>query len=300
MSFSQKVKSELSLMTDLSDCCMRAEAYGLLLFGKYYSQTRIGLLTENKNVAGVYSLFCKVCPDVKPRLSKTKAGNYSLSVTISRDIEKIMRYFGHSKQNISLRINRANFEDDCCYASFLRGVFLSCGTIADPMKNYHLEFVIPYAKLTNDFVTLLGDMGLAPKVIERGNAYVVYFKDSENIEDFLTLIGAQSSSLELMGVKMMKDVRNKINRQINFETANISRTVNAAMTQVTAIEKIESKKGIDWLPETLREIARLRLENPDMSLDEIRNALDGEISRSGVNHRLNRLIKIANELDGEV
>ncbi len=299
MSFSQKVKSELSLMTDLSDCCMKAEAYGLLLFGKYYSQTRIGLLTENKNVASAYSYFSKACPDVKPRLTKTKAGNYSLSVTLSRDIEKIMHYFGHSKQNITLRINRANFEEDCCYASFLRGAFLSCGTIADPMKNYHLEFVIPYMKLTNDFATLLGDMGLTPKIVERGNAYVVYFKDSENIEDFLTLIGAQSSSLELMGVKMMKDVRNKINRQINFETANISRTVNAALTQVTAIEKIEAKKGIDWLPEQLRAIARLRLENPDMSLDEIRIALGGEISRSGVNHRLNRLIKIANELDGE-
>lgn len=299
MSFSQKVKSELSLMTDLSDCCMKAEAYGMLLFGKYFSQTRIGLLTENKNVASAYSCFTKACADVKPRLTKTKAGNFSLSVTLSRDIEKIMHSFGHSKQNITLRINRANFEDDCCYASFLRGAFLSCGTIADPMKNYHLEFVIPYMKLTNDFATLLGDMGLTPKIIERGNAYVVYFKDSENIEDFLTLIGAQSSSLELMGVKMMKDVRNKINRQINFETANISRTVNAALNQVTAIEKIEKKKGIEWLPEQLRPIAKLRLENPDMSLDEIRIALGGEISRSGVNHRLNRLIKIANELDRE-
>lgn len=299
MSFSQKVKSELSLMTDLSDCCMKAQAYGMLLFGKYYSQTRIGLLTENKNVASAYSFFCKECPAVKPRLSKTKAGNYSLSVTIPRDIDKIMLYFGQSKQNITLRINRSNFEDDCCYASFLRGAFLSCGTIADPMKNYHLEFVIPYLKLTNDFATLLGDMGLTPKIVERGNSYVVYFKDSENIEDFLTLIGAQSSSLELMGVKMMKDVRNKINRQINFETANISRTVNAAMTQVAAIEKIQKIKGLEWLPEQLREIAKIRLENPDMSLDEIRNELDGEISRSGVNHRLNRLIKIADELDRE-
>ena len=203
MSFSQDVKSELALLTDLSDCCMKAQAYGMLLFGKYYSQTRIGLLTENKNVASAYSYFCRECTEVKPRLAKTKAGNYSLSVTIPRDIEKTMRYFGQSKQSVALRINRANFEDDCCYASFLRGVFLSCGTIADPMKNYHLEFVIPYLKLTNDFSTLLGDMGLAPKIVERGNSYVVYFKDSEKIEELITLIGAHSSSLELMGVKMI-------------------------------------------------------------------------------------------------
>ncbi len=296
MSFSQDVKSELALLTDLSDCCMRAEAYGMLLFGKYYSQNRIGLLTENKNVANAYSHFCKTCTEVKPRLTKTKAGNYSLSVTFPRDIDKIMKSFGQSKQNVTLRINRANFEDDCCYAAFLRGVFLSCGTIADPMKNYHLEFVIPFLKITNDFATLLGDMGLSPKIVERGNSYVVYFKDSENIEDFLTLIGAQSSSLELMGVKMMKDVRNKINRKINFETANISRTVNAAMAQITAIEKIEKVKGLSWLPVQLKEIAIIRKENPDMSLDEIRNELGGEISRSGVNHRLNKLIKIADEL----
>ncbi len=296
MSFSQDVKSELALMTDLSDCCMKAETYGMLLFGKYYTQSRIGFLTENKNVAAAYNLFCRNCPDVKPRQLKTKAGNYSISVTSQADISKIMKYFGQSRQNVTLRINRANFEDDCCYAAFLRGVFLSCGTIADPMKNYHLEFVIPFLKLTNDFATLLGDMGLSPKVTERGNSYIVYFKDSENIEDFLTLIGAQSSSLELMGVKMMKDVRNKINRKINFETANISRTVNAAMAQIEAIEKIENIKGLLWLPDQLREIAVIRKENPDMSLDEIKNELGGEISRSGVNHRLNRLIKIADEL----
>lgn len=297
MSFSQDVKSELALMTDLSDCCMKAQAYGMLLFGKYYSQTKIGLLTENKNVANAYSVLCKEACGVKPRLSKTQAGNYSLSVSIQSEILKIMRVFGQSRQNVTLRINRANFEDDCCYASFLRGVFLSCGTIADPMKNYHLEFVIPFLKLTNDFMTLLGDMGLSPKMVERGNAYVVYFKDSENIEDFLTLIGAASSSLELMGVKMMKDVRNKINRKINFETANISRTVNASMAQIAAIEKIEKVKGLSWLSDQLKEIAIIRKENPDMSLDEIRNKLGGEISRSGVNHRLNRLIKIADDLD---
>ncbi len=296
MSFSQDVKSELALVTDLSDCCMKAEAYGMLLFGKYYSQSRIGFLTENKNVASAYTLFCRSCPEVRPRTTKTKAGNYSISVTLQSDIAKVMRYFGQSRQDVALRINRSNFEDDCCYASFLRGVFLACGTIADPMKNYHLEFVIPFLKLTNDFTTLLADMGLSPKVIERGNAYVVYFKDSENIEDFLTLIGAQASSLELMGVKMMKDVRNKINRKINFETANISRTVNASMAQIEAIEKIEKTKGLSWLPEQLREIATLRKENPHMSLDEIKNELGGEISRSGVNHRLNRLIKIADEL----
>ena len=296
MSFSQDVKSELALVTDLSDCCMKAEAYGMLLFGKYYSQSRIGFLTENKNVASAYTLFCKRCPEVRPRTTKTKAGNYSISITLQSDIGKIMRYFGQSRQDVALRINRANFEDDCCYASFLRGVFLACGTIADPMKNYHLEFVIPFLKLTNDFTTLLADLGLSPKVVERGNAYVVYFKDSENIEDFLTLIGAQASSLELMGVKMMKDVRNKINRKINFETANISRTVNASMAQIEAIEKIEKTKGLSWLPEQLREIATIRKENPHMSLDEIRNELGGEISRSGVNHRLNRLIKIADEL----
>ncbi len=296
MSFSQEVKSELALMTDLSDCCLKAQAYGMLLFGKYYSQTRIGLLTENKNVANAYCSFCKDGPEVKPKTSKTKAGNYSIAISSANDISKIMKYFGQSKQNITLRINRANFEDDCCYAAFLRGAFLSCGTIADPMKNYHLEFVIPFLKLTNDFATLLGDMGLSPKIVERGNAYVVYFKDSENIEDFLTLIGAQSSSLELMGVKMMKDVRNKINRKVNFETANISRTVNAAMAQIAAIEKIDKTKGLSWLPDQLRDIAIIRLNNPDMSLDEIKNEMGGEISRSGVNHRLNRLIKIADEL----
>ena len=140
------------------------------------------------------------------------------------------------------------------------------------------------------------DVELNPKVLKRGNNFVLYFKDSEEIEDVLTIMGATESSLILMGSKMMKSVRNKINRQINFETANISRTINASMVQINAINKIKERKAFNSLPLQLQKIAEIRLNNPDMSLGDMQKELDEDISRSGVNHRLNKLIEIADKL----
>ena len=154
-------------------------------------------------------------------------------------------------------------------AALLRGAFLACGTLTDPEKDYHLEFVVPYRYISRDLAKLLHEWNLAPKQLERKGSHVVYCKDSERIEEILTLMGAQNAALELMGIKMYKDMRNNINRKINFETANISRTANAAAEQVYAIETILEHAGLESLPEELKEIALLRLENPEMSLREL-------------------------------
>ncbi|MEE0443496.1 MAG: DNA-binding protein WhiA, partial [Acutalibacteraceae bacterium] len=201
----------------------------------------------------------------------------------------------HAVNSISLRINRGVFEDDECYGSFLRGVFLSCGSIANPDKNYHLEFVIPFHNLSLDLLKILTDFGLKAKLILRKYSYVVYLKDSESIEDLLTLMGAVNSSLELMGIKIQKDVRNKINRQMNFESANMSRSIEAGLAQVEAIEIIEKKQGLDSLSDELKEVAILRRENPDMSLKQLGENLTVPISRSGVNHRLMKIMEIADK-----
>lgn len=296
ISFSKSVKNELAKITSVKTCCLRAQSYGLLLFGRSFSSSSVRVLTESEDVARSYSECSLNYTGIEPSVVCTKSGKYSVKFDSLGDRMLIINSFGHSEKDVVLRINRSNFEDDCCYGSFLRGAFLSCGTVTDPNKNYHLEFIIQYKKLCEDMMKLMEDVDLKPKLSCRKGSYVIYFKDSENVEDVLTIMGATDSSLELMGIKMVKSVRNRINRQINFETANISRTVTASLSQVNAIKKIRESAMFDSLPEQLKEVALLREENPDMSLDELRELMQGQISRSGVNHRLNKLIQIAESI----
>ena len=169
--------------------------------------------------------------------------------------------------------------------------------MGDPERDYRAEFVVPARRLCDDLETFLGESLAPPKRTVRRNDYLLYYKESEHIEDLLTYIGAPKSSLELMEVKIVKEVRNKVNRATNCETANIGKTVAAAMGQVRAIQRIEATCGLGALDEELRELARLRLENPELSLRELGAALSSPISRSGVNHRLRRILEFAEELE---
>ena len=181
-------------------------------------------------------------------------------------------------------------------AAFLSGAFLACGAVSDPEKGYRVEFATQHQPLADDLAALLAEVLAPPKRTVRRNDYLLYYKESENIEDLLTYLGAPKSSLELMEVKIVKELRNRVNRATNCETANISKTVNAALAQIEDIRLIEASGGVGALDEELRELARLRLQNPDMSLRELGQALTSPISRSGVNHRLRRISEYAAEL----
>lgn len=295
LTFAQKVKTELCSIEDTNDCCQKAELYGLLLFGRSFSESGISIQTEHSDVAQkIESLLLKLY-GVKPsqKLLDRSDGRKTdyLSVDNVDDLKKVFTAFGQDGKTVALRINRADIENECCSAAFLRGVFLVCGSIVDPEKDYHMEFVSSHLRLGQDLADFMTEIGLEPKTIVRKGNFVVYFKDSSQIEDTLTYMGAVQNSLELMNVKVYKDLRNKVNRVTNCETANIGKTVNAAGLQLEAIKKLQAAKGYESLPEELREIAEIRLENPDLSLREL--AAIAGISRSGVNHRLNRLVEIA-------
>lgn len=296
MSFAKDVKKELSQIKPEEQCCLCAQAYGLLLFGRSFSAASVKILCESEASAKSYIEMSMEYTGIEPTLSLTKSGKFSVKFDSPDDRILLLNSFGHTEKDVILGINRSNLENECCYSAFIRGAFLSCGTITDPNKNYHLEFVIPHEKLCNDFLSLMLDVELEPKKIKRGNNYILYFRDSESIEDVLTIMGATQSSLEIMGIKMIKSVRNKVNRQINFETANIARTVNASMTQINSINKLIEKKAFDNLPDELKKIAKIRIENPEMTLTQIQKKLGENISRSGVNHRLNKIIEIAEKL----
>ena len=303
MSFSFDTKTELCRIEPERDCCVKAECYGMLLFARSFSRSGIALVTENRAVAHrAAELTVRtsgVIADVSAALTRRRNSSYTLTVQTEHQRDEILRRFGYTGREISLRINRSNLENECCHAAFVRGAFLSCGTVTDPHKDYHLEFNVPFMNLAKDFMALLSEdetLNLQPALINRKGAFVVYVKGSEHIADLLAYLGAGSAAMELMQVRMLKEVRNNVNRKTNFETANIDKTVSASVRQMKAIRRIETSIGLKALPDELRETAELRYQNPEMSLRELGRMLSEPISRSGVNHRLSRILKIAENL----
>ncbi len=296
MSFSTDVKEELLSLTLVSECCRHAEGYGMLLFGRTFSASSVSFAAENRVVAAKYAEEIRQIIDTPPDVVDNEGKIAVVSVRTAAERRAILAAFGHSPGELTLRINRANLANDCCFAAFIRGVFLACGTVSSPEKNYHLEFIVPFLKLSGDLFAFLQELGFHPKHIMRKGSHVIYFKESEAIEDLLTLMGATNSTLRLINVKIGKDVRNHVNRRVNFETANIDRSVHAGSVQINAIRKIMRLRGLDALSDGLREVAELRLENPEASLLELEELLGGKLSRSGINHRLKRLVEIADQL----
>lgn len=296
MSFSSEAKEELARLIPGNFCCKTAEAYGLLECGHSFSASSISLQTENAVVSAAYRSFvetvCGLDPAALPE-SVRSSGIHIVSVPLAEDRERIIERFGHTVKDVSNRLNRANFECESCASAYLRGAFLSCGAVTDPNADYHMELSVPFHRLSLDLLALIGELGFNARLVRRKGNNIIYLKESGQIEDCLTLMGATKASLELMGVKMVKDIRNNANRIANCENANIDKTVSAAMKQVAAIREIERRQGLDSLPEELGELARLRLENPDLSLRELGEHLKQPLSRSGVNHRLNRLLEMA-------
>lgn len=296
MSFSSEIKNDLVKIENLASCCNHAQVYGLVLFA-HCSTLDIGITTENSEVFGLYKSYLD--DYFKIKYDEQTNGRKKLSVIVSgkNDRLRILQSFGYNEKDTVMRINYANFQNDCCTQSFLRGAFLSCGFISNPNTSYHLEFVVSHKKLSMDLLTLLENIGLQPKLIVRKGSYVVYFKNSEDIEDLLAYIGAQNASLYLMNIKIEKDVKNKVNRKLNFEISNIDKVLSASDEQIKAIEHIKSCGKWEILTDSLKEIAELRLANPEASLTELADMLDNNVSRSGIKHRLDRILTLSKEID---
>ncbi len=299
MSFSSELKGELAAIVPERDCCAAAQLYGMLEFGHAFSAADISLVTTHAEVAGVYGdLLERVCGVDKPIPYGTENSRKTLSVTLADDGQRrrVLERFGHTGRDVAVRLNRANLDCEECIAAYLRGAFLTGGTVADPSRGYHLEFTVPYYNLIRDTAVLLDEIGCASRqTVRRGNR-VLYIKESRQMEELLTYIGAQRSVLELMNIQILKDVRNQTNRRVNCENANMDKTALAAAAQEMAIQKIEQHGGLGQLPEDLRVLAQLRLDNPDMTLRELGLSLEPPLSRSGVNHRMERILAYARDL----
>ncbi|MBR5438380.1 MAG: DNA-binding protein WhiA, partial [Clostridia bacterium] len=226
MSFSAEIKDELIKIEDMPDCCIHSMAYGMFLFGRSFALSDISLMTDNESVAGKYLDLAQKSCEISAELNVSSAGKYTVFFDGDEIRRRVLGIFSCTGAERTHRIDRGNLTNDaalseetvnCCDAAFLRGVFLSCGTASDPNKSYHLEFVVPYKTLSLDLMKILNEYGIKAKHMVRRYVNVIYIKDSESIEDLLTMMGAHKAAMEIMNIKIYKDVRNLTNRRNNFE-----------------------------------------------------------------------------------
>ena len=296
MSFSSDTKIELC-KTPERPCCVLAEIYGMLLYCNTFTEREIRIITESQAFASrLLRLFKRalgIVFDTVPPPS-SKEGKQTFIINDQEKITKIFAVYGYdSAKVLAHHINRGVLEDECCRTAFIRGAFLAGGSVTDPEKRYHVELVTDHYSVSRETYSILLDMGFSPKDTSRSGNYIIYFKQSEAIEDFLTTIGAPVAAMDVMSAKVEKDMRNSVNRRVNCEAANVGKMAYAALDQVIAIERLEKTGKLNALPKKLIETARIRKENPEVSLSELASLFNPPLGKSCLNHRLRKLVELA-------
>lgn len=297
MSFSQNVKKEILAHEPDGDCCAAA-AYGFACFGKVFGAQGSVFYTEQPAVARyAQNVFARagVIGRIQPK-GGAESGAWEFSVQQPEEVRRMLALFGHTGDEPNLRINDRNLSSERCVSAFAAAAFLCSGTVTNPQREYNLEFISPRYYLIHDLEALLMGRGFAPKYIRRKGLNVLYFKASEQIEDMLTFMGASGAALEIMNLKVYRDLRNKANRITNCETANIDKTVSASGQTLAAIRCLKQHGAFETLPLQLREAAQLRETYPDLSLKELAQRAHPPISKSGLSHRMKKLEQAAQQL----
>ena len=297
MSFSSNVKQELCRLPINRKLEAAAELYGILLYCNAFTADLVRITTESRDLAErLPRLMKKVFGfsfDLEPEES---AGKLLFVMESQEKIHKMFAQFGLSAaRDVTLHVNYGMLEEDEERLAFLRGAFLSGGSVTDPAKRYHLELTTSHYKVSRETCALLLDAGFSPKETTRGGNSILYFKQSDMIEDFLTAIGAPVCAMGVMEAKVEKDLHNGINRRVNCETANLTKVVDASIEQVAAIRKLQKQGRLKELPPKLRETAKLRLDNPEATLQELAAMQDTPVSKSAMNHRMRKLVALADE-----
>ncbi len=300
MSFSYDTKNELCRLPVQRQCCARAEAYGILLYCNTFSSREVRIITENPQFASrIPKVFHKAFGLKFDRLPEPEQpGKLIFQITEQKKLDHIINTLGYDpQQNTALHINFGILEEECCRAAFLRGVFFAGGSITDPLKSYHLELNTSHRHVSQEMDALMQDTGFLPKDVRRNGGYITYFKQSEHIEDYLTLIGAPVAAMKIMTAKMEKELSNRVNRRLNCDNANLTKTVSASQEQLEAIRRLEEAEILDRLPDKLRQTASLRLLNPELTLTELAEEFDPPLTKSCLNHRLRKLQALAKDLE---
>jgi len=306
MTYALQAKNELARRKLGRACCQRAELAAFILLGGniQLSGKRLALnvVTSSPAVARriftllkqLFNFSSEILVRRKIRLKKNNV--YLVRVAESLKVWECLGSLGLMKDGLLCRdLGAEALTRKCCRRSYLRGAFLSAGSVSNPENSYHLEIFADYQEQAEYLADLINSFGLKAKVTSRKNGFLTYLKESEQIAGFLGITGAHSALLNFENIRVIKGIRNSINRLVNFETANVNKTVEAAFRQAEAIRVIEENIGINSLPALLRELAELRLNNPEASLQELGELLTPPLGKSGVNHRMRKLEKIARQ-----
>ncbi|SHG53326.1 hypothetical protein SAMN02745221_00419 [Thermosyntropha lipolytica DSM 11003] len=310
MSFSQEVKNELTRVMPDKMCCQKAELAAFLAAAatirKEKEEVFLRIETESASSARkVFLLIKRTSPwqpavrmENKKRFNKERIYVVNVPLKTPEDYAFLNAFWPlDSRGEIKGRkVIKEMVSRNCCRRSYMRGIFLSRGFISRPEEQYHLEITLPEEGMAGEVQKILQKLGLEAKKVERKNMPVLYIKDSEKIGDFLRIIGASKALLHYENVRIIKSMRNDINRQVNCETANLTKTIDASMRQIELLERLKKEKGFNILSPPLRELALLRLEYPDLSLKELGEMLDPPLSKSGVAYRMRKLEKTAEDL----
>lgn len=299
ISFSGSAKAEICRSFPSKKCCALAQCFGVLLFCNSFSQSGIRIITESREFAQqltrlfkkAFSVSFDVLPDMESQ------GKLTFQIFDENKINTVMNAYGFdSTSTLSVHINLAMVEDDCCKISFLKGAFLAGGSVTDPEKGYHLELTTTHQSVAREGYTLIQEvLGFAPKVASRGGGQVLYLKNSDQISDCLTCFGAPIAAMSIMEARLEKELNNKVNRRCNCDEANTSKIVEASQEQMSAIRTLEARGQLETLPLKLKQAALARRENPEFSLTELAAMMEPPITKSAMNHRLQKLVQMAKE-----
>ena len=299
VSFSSAARAEICKYLPNRRCCALAESFGILLFCNSFQNDGIKIITESREFAyNLPKLFKKAFDlsfDSYPSLASP--GKLVFQIWDENKIEHIMEAFGFSAEDtLSLHVNYPVVEDDCCKAAFLRGAFLAGGSVTDPEKGYHMEFSTTHQSVARETNLLLREtMSFAPKMAKRGGGQVLYLKQSEQISDLLTYLGAPVAAMGIMETRLEKELNNKVNRRCNCDDANTSKVVEAAQEQLSAIRVLKEAQLLDKLPEKMKQAALARENNPSASLSELAAMMEPPITKPAMNNRMKKLVQLAKE-----
>ena len=294
-----KAKNEMCRVQLSRQCCARAEAYGVLLYCNTFTPSEVRIITENPEFAArLPKLFHKA---FSLRFDQTPEGDgrgkLIFRITDREKLARVINTLGYDPQQImALHVNFGLLEEDCCRTAFLRGAFLAGGSVTDPEKRYHMELATSHQQASREVSTLLEEMGFLPRSVQRGADALIYFKQSEHIEDLLTKIGAPAAAMDIMTAKVDKEIRNGANRAMNCDMANVNKTLDAAQEQTAAIAKLRDSARWERLPEKLQQTAQLRLDYPEDSLAQLAERCEPPVTKSCINHRLRKLMEEADEV----
>lgn len=303
MSFSSNVKAELlsNIIEETSSHCKAAQLLAIINICGFASTENfdkfIIIHNENKDILNLAGCLINDLFNFK-----TKCVNNDIIIKDDKLIDSIVSRLGIRDSNdfsLNLPITSGIIAKNCCKRSYIRMAFVCCGSVNDPGKRYHLEFADNDYDHSKNLVELISEFGIDMKIVERKNHYVIYCKEAEQIVDLLNVMSAYKALLEFENLRVVKEVRNKVNRIVNCETANINKIVSTSVRQIEDINCIIDKKGINYLSENLRAVAEIRIKYPDVSLKELGEYLTPSLGKSGVNHRLKKIHEIAESLKGD-